>query len=209
MPQRGITESKLLFLFLTVSAILTSGIVAAFANSGAQQGHLIPQEKSQAYPIGFKIMSSTEGVDFMPYLATLDAPIGHNFLAKKPKAGTERGKGYVVVGAHIEKDGSLADESVIIVSSSGNEDIDGAALSAIRSAAPFGPLPEKYPGAYLDLHFILYYNNKPREAKPKPKIVPIENDVSHAMLVRAPRKISESRPSGNNSAGSAQASRNS
>ncbi len=209
MPQPRRTGSNLLFAVLTVSAFLTSGIVAASAKCATQQGHLIPPEKSQAYPIGFKIMSSTEGVDFMPYLATLDAPIGHTFLAKKPNAATEGGKGYVVVGAHIQKDGSLADGSVIIVSSSENEDIDAAALSAVRSAAPFKPLPEKYLGAYLDLHFILYYNKKARGAEPKPKVVPIEGDASHAMLFCAPRQMNESRQSGGHGAGSAQVSRNS
>jgi len=51
--------------------------------------------------------------------------------------------------------------------------MDAAALNTIRTAAPFGRLPEGYPGGYLELQLLFYFNNKPQEPEPKPKLVPI------------------------------------
>jgi TonB family protein len=78
----------------------------------------------------------------------------------------------VVIQVRIQKDGSLADKFVTIVSSSGEKDFDAAALSAIRTAAPFARLPEGYSGTYLDLQISFYYNTTPPEPDQKPKVVP-------------------------------------
>jgi TonB family protein len=66
----------------------------------------------------------------------------------------------------------LQDGSVRVFSSSGNQDMDAAALSALRAAAPFARLPEKYSGAYLELEVRFYFKNQAPEQKPI--IIPVK-----------------------------------
>jgi TonB family protein len=172
MPHFRPAAGRMRFSALAISVLLISGFFPYLHGVSGQQGRLIPPQSPGTDPIGYKILSPTEGVDFLPYLTTLDAPLGRNFFAKRPKAIAGAGKGVVVVRVQIQKDGGLPDGSVTMVSSSGNDDVDAAALNAIRGAAPFGRLPEKYSGAILDLQVRFYFKNKPPEKAPK--IVPLK-----------------------------------
>jgi TonB family protein len=175
-PRRAVSS-------LVVVAFLVSGIATASPNSSTQQGHLIPAEPSHAQSIGFKVVSSTEGIDFKPYLsATLFNSIVRNFHPKIPKSTPAGEKEPAVVRVRIKRDGSLADSFVTIVSSSGVKELDAAALSAVRTAAPFGRLPEGYRGTYLELQITFYYTHMPQEPEQKPKIVPIATALGHTVL---------------------------
>ena len=172
MPQPRHATNRAASILLAAIAFLISGVVTASPGASAQQGHLIPPQSPPMYPMGYKILSPTAGVDFLPYLTTINSPLERNFLAKKPKSTGGEGKGVVVVRVQIQKDGSLTDGSVTVFSSSGNEDVDAAAVSAVRAAAPFSRLPEKYSGAYLELEVRFYFKNEPPERKPK--LVPVK-----------------------------------
>jgi TonB family protein len=173
-----IADRELVFVFLAVLTFLVSGIVTASPNPRKQQGHLVPQPESYVYPIGFKVLSPTEGIDFMPYLSTLPNSLAASFHAKIPKSAVVGEKGVVVVRVRIQKDGSLSDNSVTVASSSGKDEVDVAALSVIRTAAPFQRLPEAFSGNYIDLQIRFYYGNQPQEPEEKPEIVPIHPAVS-------------------------------
>jgi TonB family protein len=173
-----IADRKLLFVFLAVLAFLVSGIVTASPNPRKQQGHLVPQPESYVYPMGFKVLSPTQGIDFIPYLSTLVNSLGASFHAKIPKSAVVGEKGVVVVRVRIQKDGALSDNSVTVASSSGKDEVDAAALSVIRTAAPFQRLPEVFSGTYIDLQIRFYYGNEPQEPEEKPEIVPIHPAVS-------------------------------
>jgi len=165
-------NTNALFVFLAVVAFLISGIVTASPKPSAQQGHLIPPLSTQLFRV--QVLSALpEGVDFEPYLRNLDTSIGRNLLASLPKSAAKGEKGVVVVRVQIQNDGSLPDKAVRIVSSSGKNDMDAAAQSVIRSAAPFGRLPEAYLGSNLDLLFTFSYNSNAQEPAPKPKFVPV------------------------------------
>ncbi len=56
-----------------------------------------------------------------------------------------------VVRAVIGRDGKLL--SADVSTESGSKTWDAAALSAVKKAAPFPPLPANFPGATLDAHF--------------------------------------------------------
>jgi len=182
MPHPRTLKFDALSVFLMLVVFLVPGIVTASRNPSNQQGHLIPAQRSHAETIGFKVLSSTGGIDFKPYLTTtLFNPIVRSFHANIPRSAAAGEKEVVVVQFRIQKDGSLADKSVTIVSSSGAKEFDAAALSAIRTAAPFGRLPEGYSGTYLDLQISFYYNKTPSAPEPeqKPKVVPIVTALSH------------------------------
>ena len=58
------------------------------------------------------------------------------------KASEKNEEGIVVVKISIDADGSLA--GATLMSSSGYADLDDGAISVVRAAAPFEPLPEIY-----------------------------------------------------------------
>jgi TonB family protein len=173
MPQPRHATNRAACILLAAIAFLISGVVAASPGAGPQQGHLIPPQSPPMSPMGYRILNPTAGVDFLPYLTTINSLLERNFLAKKAKSTAAEGKGVVVIRVRIQKDGSLTDGSVALFSGSGNEDVDAAAVSAVRAAAPFARLPEKYSGACLDLEVSFYFKNEPPEQKPK--LVPVKS----------------------------------
>jgi TonB family protein len=182
MPLLRNARSNVIFVLLASVAFLISGIVMASPNPGTQQEHLIsppPQEghlipparPAEQYPIKFEILSSLpDRVNLNPYLDHLYSSIQRNLLARLPESALNGEKGVVVVRVHIEKNGSLPEGAVTIVSSCGKKDMDAAARSAIRTAAPFGRFPKAYVGSNLDLLFTFYFF--PQVPPQKPKVVP-------------------------------------
>jgi TonB family protein len=177
VPLPRTARSKFAFVFVAELSFLVSGIVTASPNPTQQQGHLVPQPASYVYPMGFKVLSPTGGIDFIPYLQTLVNSCGRSFHAKIPKSAADGEKGVVVVRVQIRKDGSVPNNSVAVTSSSGKDEVDAAALSVISTAAPFAHLPEGFSGAYIDLQIRFYFGRKPREAEQKPKIVPVQSAI--------------------------------
>jgi TonB family protein len=124
-------------------------------------------------------------------LNTVYFSIRHNFLAKIPESAAGEEKGVVVVRFQIQKDGTLPDKSLTIVSSSGKKDMDAAALSVIRTTAPFASLPEGYAATTLDLQFSFFYNSEPQLPAQKPKVVPVgtgtaANHVRESITIERP-----------------------
>jgi TonB family protein len=172
MPLPRIMKSSLLFVLLTGVTILISGIVAASPEPSTEQDQVIPQRPPQPYTTALEMLSPDEGIDFGPYLSALHHSIKHNLLSKIPKSASEGLKGIVVVRFQILKDGTLLDKSITIVSGSGRKDMDEAAVSVIRSSAPFGGVPDKYSGPTVDLKYFFFYNTVPDAPFQKPKTVP-------------------------------------
>jgi TonB family protein len=173
MPFLRISTGNVPSIFLAVVVLLISG-----SATHSQQGHLIPSQPERQYPIELEVLSSLpDGVNLSPYLDRLYFNIRRNLLAMLPESVLNGEKGAVVVIVQIEKDGSLPEGAVRIVSSCGKEDVDAAAKSAIRTAAPFGRFPEAYVGAKLDLLFTFGF--APQEPAQKPKVVPVDTAVNH------------------------------
>jgi TonB family protein len=172
MPHPRTARSNALFAFLALLAFLISGIVKASPSPSPQQGHLIPPNPAQLYPVTVEVLSSLpEGVNVEPCMDKVYYSIRHNLYANLPGSAANGEHGVVVIRLRIQKDGSLPDKFMTIVSGSGKEDMDGVALSAIRSAAPFGRLPEAFLVPNLDLLFTFYFRSAPPPQKPK--ILPV------------------------------------
>jgi TonB family protein len=183
MPHPRTAKDNVLLVFLASVAFLISGTVTAspslsaqegYFNSPPDEGHLIPAPRRQGFPISLEVLSSVpDKVNLNPYLGRLYFSIRRNLLAKMPESAANGEKGVVVLRVHVQKDGSLPQWAVKIVSSSGKKDMDVAAQSAILTAAPFGPLPEEYLGSNLDLLFTFYYKSIPQDPAQKSKVVPV------------------------------------
>ena len=102
------------------------------------------------------ILSDTKGVDFGPYLARVVYTVRRNWYAVIPESARLGQKGRVAVVFEILKDGSVP--QLRLVSGSGFEPLDVAAVSGIRASIPFPPLPKEFTGNHLVLQFIFLYN---------------------------------------------------
>lgn len=90
-------------------------------------------------------------VDFSGYMRMLQKKMKVNW--NPPKGDTSK---RVVLMFTIAKDGSLLDYK--ITTSSGNEEMDNAAIKALMRTAPFAPLPENYNNPSIDIQFTFDYN---------------------------------------------------
>ena len=102
------------------------------------------------------ILSDTMGVDFGPYLARVVFVVRRNWYAVIPESARLGQRGRVALVFEILKDGSVPE--LRLVSASGADALDRAAVAAIRASIPFAPLPEEFQGRHLVLQFIFLYN---------------------------------------------------
>jgi TonB family protein len=113
-----------------------------------------------------EVLSSTMGVDFGPYLAAVSSTIRKNWSSRVPTrtlpAAKQRSK--VTLEFAIGKSGELG--SVDIDASSGDGDLDRAALNGIMASSPFAALPEQFPGGFIKLRVHFYYNPNPDAKAP-------------------------------------------
>lgn len=129
-----------------------SGIGTGPGDSMGQFQNLNPNFSTE----GPVILSDTRGVDFGPYLARVVYTVRRNWYAVIPEAARLGEKGRVAVVFEILKDGSVP--QIRLVSSSGADPLDRAALGGIRASVPFPPLPQAFSGNHLVLEFIFLYN---------------------------------------------------
>ena len=62
----------------------------------------------------------------------------------------------MILKYEIKKDGTLGDYDVI--KSSGDKNVDKAAIKALKKSSPFEPLPEGFTGDKVDVQFTFDYN---------------------------------------------------
>jgi TonB family protein len=123
------------------------------------------------------ILTPTDGVNLGPYLQTVMANVRQNWVryipdsargparkgawSRKPKLA----QGHVKVEFVIRRNGYIKD--LHVADSSGDEELDQAALSGVSASAPFPHLPEKLKSETLHLRFHFYYNpsHLPRKAE--------------------------------------------
>lgn len=166
MSRGRTTKANVLFVFTVTAVLLISGIASVSSAASAQQEEQAPKP---GIGMGVSILSDVKGADFEPYMRAMHASITHSLSARLPESVKHGQKGVVVLRGRLQKDGSFSDDGLAITTSSGKDDMDAAALSTLRAAAPFGPLPEKYPGSNLELKFVFYFNVPPQKPTEKPR----------------------------------------
>lgn len=143
-----------------------------FQNPGITKSSYVQQEQLELIPppqqppkspvdIQIGVPHPTPGANLRPFFRTLVASVTRNVVSTLPESAVNGRQGSVVVRVQIQKDGSLSKDGVAIESTSGTKDMDSAAQSAVRSAAPFGPLPEAYKEPDLILLLRISYLNVP------------------------------------------------
>ncbi len=97
----------------------------------------------------------TSDIKYIAYLSKIKNRI-LKVWTYPPKAIEKNEEGDVVIKISIDTDGRLAD--VTLISSSGSIELDTGALSVVRNAAPYDPLPEIY--NLSRLHIIASFDYK-------------------------------------------------
>jgi TonB family protein len=109
-------------------------------------------------PIGsFELLTPTGGVDFTGYLAKTMATIKLNWYALMPQSAAQGKPGQVIVEFRILRDGALS--MLNLTHSSGEGDLDRAALAAIHASEPFPKLPDAFHGPFIGLRVKFAYNS--------------------------------------------------
>lgn len=103
-----------------------------------------------------QILSDTQGVNFDPYLARVVASIRRNWYAVMPEIARLGKRGRVVVIFDVQHDGGVP--KLYLVSTSGSDPLDRAALASISASVPFQPLPDEFKGPILRLQVTFLYN---------------------------------------------------
>lgn len=96
-------------------------------------------------------ISKNTAVDFTPYMQNLQKRIKSNWNPPKGKESKN-----VVLFFKINKDGSI--NNLKVQKSSGNQEVDNAALEAVNTSTPLDPLPEAYKGSSVPIEFTFDYN---------------------------------------------------
>jgi len=102
------------------------------------------------------ILSDTHGYNFQMYLDAMTAKVRTAWYSNLPDAALRGEKGRVVVIFTVLRDGTLQD--LRIVSGSGTESLDQAAVAVVRSASPFAQLPADFSDNRIVVQFAFLYN---------------------------------------------------
>lgn len=105
-----------------------------------------------------EILSNTMGVDFRHYTKGIVKRVRQHWYKVMPQvAGPPVSKrGVVAVEFVVEKDGQVTASQ--IVTSSGDESLDSAALTGFTASTPFPRLPSKFGGEHIAIRFCFFYN---------------------------------------------------
>jgi TonB family protein len=142
--------------FLILALLNLTPISTALTHEATQQQNA-PTSRGTA-ACTFKLLSETEGVDFDFYLRDLYLSVRKPWTAKMPSSVVKGQKGTNTVEFRVLQDGSVPKDSLKIVASSEKDDFDEASLMAVRNAAPFNHLPDKFSKPDILLRFTFYYN---------------------------------------------------
>jgi TonB family protein len=103
-----------------------------------------------------ELLSDPQGVDFRPYLMQVLAAVRRNWLAVIPESVKLGRRGRVGIQFSISRGGSVP--KLVIVTNSGTDALDRAAVAGVSASNPFPPLPAEYKGDRIVLQFNFAYN---------------------------------------------------
>ena len=101
------------------------------------------------------ITLNTTAWDFAPYLLDLKRRIRQKWIPPVAFAQLGAIHGYTWVHFRIYPDGKM--EDLGIVETEGHDSLHRSSVNAIKGAAPFRPLPDKFPEDFLEITFGFYY----------------------------------------------------
>jgi TonB family protein len=108
-----------------------------------------------------EVLTNLEGVDFFKYMEEVFRAIRKSWLADMPPSLEKGIQGVNQVEFHLLQDGSIAKDSLKMISPAGKSDFDAASLQAVRDTPQLGHLPKAFSKPLIVLRFTFYYNVPP------------------------------------------------
>ena len=112
-----------------------------------------------------EMLTDAEGVDFGSFLQSVYRSVKREWFSAMAPSVQKENKGIVTIQFRVQQDGKVPDDSLKVVSNSGEKEFEYAALNAIRNMRPFEHLPSKFSQPFVELRMIFYYNTPPPKAQ--------------------------------------------
>jgi TonB family protein len=154
--------------------ILAVSLMACCQLAGSQNAAELSPVPSTSNPCSahpgvgdFEILSKTYGIDLSSYARDWFSITYANWIGLMPKSAEwpTLAKGQVQIRLKILPDGKVKSRDIVVETSSGDHTLDHAALKAIKKSK-YPPLPQKFPGPYLEMRACFSYNlQSPAEDK--------------------------------------------
>ncbi|MEX2263297.1 MAG: TonB family protein [Bryobacteraceae bacterium] len=122
---------------------------------GLGEGLNLPPSPGRAGS-NLELLSDPMGVDFRPYLIRILSAVRRNWRAVIPESAKLGRRGKVAIQFAISREGNVP--KLVIVTPSGAEALDRAAVAGVSASNPFPPLPAEYKGREIRLQFTFMYN---------------------------------------------------
>ena len=103
-----------------------------------------------------ELLSDPMGVDFRPYMIKVLAAVRRNWFAIMPESAKFGSRGKVALQFSIDREGSVP--KLVIVTPSGIQALDRAAVAGVSASNPFPPLPNEFRGPQIRLQLTFSYN---------------------------------------------------
>ncbi|MEO7652374.1 MAG: TonB family protein [Bryobacteraceae bacterium] len=103
-----------------------------------------------------ELLSDPMGVDFRPYLVRVLANVRRNWFAIMPESVRMGRRGRTILQFSIDRQGKVP--KLVIVTGSGTDALDRAAVAGVSASNPFPPLPAEFKGDQIRLQFVFSYN---------------------------------------------------
>jgi TonB family protein len=103
-----------------------------------------------------ELLSDPMGVDFRPYMIKVLAAVRRNWFSIMPESAKLGSRGKVALQFSIDREGKVP--KLVIVTPSGIQALDRAAVAGVSASNPFPPLPTEFRGPQIRLQLVFSYN---------------------------------------------------
>jgi TonB family protein len=135
-----------------------------------KQGFVILEvtDRSEQACAELQVLNQPLTPELKPYVEALKQKVHEKWFKLTPKSARspEFRRGNVMIQFSIQRSGAITDAKVSFTS--GYDDLDEAALTAVRDVSPVPPLPSATKGDHLQIRFQFQYN--PPRVQPDSKI---------------------------------------
>jgi TonB family protein len=157
IPNASIAEAVRQATHGVPSAGMTVGDLDLSGPGGVGPGLNLPPAQG-TIGSNLELKSDPQGVDFRPYLTQVLAAVRRNWLNVIPESAKLGRRGLVGIQFSIARAGNVP--KLVIVSASGTEALDRAAVAGISASNPFLPLPPEFKGDRIVVQLNFAYNVK-------------------------------------------------
>jgi len=137
-------DNDAFFVYLKVQGTFASG--GHYGHMGGYSYQLVAHKVFTVLRVEseINIVTDGEGLDWTPYWRAISTSVRKSWIANMPESVHQGQQGRNSVGFSVQRDGSVPQDSVKLVSGSDTRELDESSIKAIYAAAPFGRLPERF-----------------------------------------------------------------